>query len=186
MTLSPRLGVPAAACLMLLATAAPARADVTWFLGTTRRPAPLLVPASASAKGTLAGTTGLAGGIGLLVIGFEVEASSTFANTSAQVPGMKIGMASGIVQTPTGSTQVYAAAGGGLYRESLTTGTTGAGSTGAAGTGHTDLITNIGGGLKLALAGPLRLRLDYRVLHLRGKTTGANVQRFYAGVNVKF
>lgn len=178
MTRIARVSVPAAACLMLLATAAPARADVTWFLGTTRRPAPLLVPAGTSTKSTMAGTTGLAAGLSLIVVGFEVEGSSTFENTTKQVPGMKIGMASGLVQTPTGSTQLYAAAGGGLYRESL--------STGAAGSAHTDLITNIGGGLKLALAGPLRLRIDYRVLHLRGKTSGANIQRFYAGVNVKF
>ena len=84
MTHSVRFVIPAAACLMLLATAAPARADVTWFLGTTRRPAPLLVPANTSTKSTMAGTTGLAGGLSLIVVGFEVEGSSTFENAAKQ------------------------------------------------------------------------------------------------------
>ena len=46
-----------------------------------------------------------------------VAPTQGFADYAAkQVPGMKIGMASGLVQTPTGSTQLYAAAGGVLVQ----------------------------------------------------------------------
>jgi opacity protein-like surface antigen len=45
---------------------------------------------------------------------------------------------------------------------------------------------NVGGGVKINLAGPLRLRLDYRVFTLQGSQRDAKPQRFYAGVNLKF
>ena len=45
---------------------------------------------------------------------------------------------------------------------------------------------NVGGGVKVNLAGPLRLRFDYRVFTLQGTPRHAKPQRFYAGVNLKF
>jgi hypothetical protein len=46
---------------------------------------------------------------------------------------------------------------------------------------------NVGGGVKMNLAGPLRLRLDYRVFTLRGSDVRhSKPQRFYAGLNLKF
>jgi hypothetical protein len=38
----------------------------------------------------------------------------------------------------------------------------------------------------MSLAGPLRLRLDYRVFTLSGDARHSKPQRFYAGLNVKF
>jgi hypothetical protein len=40
--------------------------------------------------------------------------------------------------------------------------------------------------VKWSLAGPLRLRLDYRVFTLQGEPRHSNPQRFYAGINLKF
>ena len=46
--------------------------------------------------------------------------------------------------------------------------------------------SNIGGGAKIRLVGPLRLRLDYRVFNLHGSPKFKNPQRFYAGINLSF
>ena len=41
---------------------------------------------------------------------------------------------------------------------------------------------NVGGGVKITLAGPLRVRVDYRLFTLRGSPRVSPVHRFYAGV----
>ena len=84
----------------------------------------------------------------------------------------------GLLQTPIpiAGMQVYATAGGGIYHETLS----------VPNTSETNVGTNIGGGAKISLAGPLRLRLDYRVFNLRGTPLHQTVQRFYAGINLKF
>ena len=46
--------------------------------------------------------------------------------------------------------------------------------------------TNVGGGIKLALAGPLRLRLDYRVFLFKGSFFPESPKRFYAGLALAF
>ena len=40
--------------------------------------------------------------------------------------------------------------------------------------------------MKIALVGPLRLRLDYRIFNLRGEPGTSTPQRFYAGGNITF
>ena len=45
---------------------------------------------------------------------------------------------------------------------------------------------NVGGGLKIVLAGPLRLRVDYRVFTLRGNPSHSTPQRIYTGLNLAF
>ena len=82
-------------------------------------------------------------------------------------------MFNALLQTPT-RTQLYVTAGGGFYRERFGEVT------------ETSFGTNIGGGLKIPLAGPLRVRLDYRVFSLRGQPLYTNPQRFYGGVNLGF
>ena len=77
-------------------------------------------------------------------------------------------MINGLIQTPT-RTQFYLTAGGGFYREAL------------AAASETSFGTNIGGGVKLALAGPLRLRVDYRVFNLRGSPVYSTPQRSTRG-----
>jgi opacity protein-like surface antigen len=71
--------------------------------------------------------------------------------------------------------QFYGTAGGGVYREELLD------------VSETNVGINVGGGVKMNLAGPLRLRLDYRIFTLRGADVRhSKPQRFYAGLNLKF
>jgi hypothetical protein len=146
--------------LFVLAQAAPARADITAFWGTSSQP--VSHP-----------TRGVALGISLVVLGFEGEYSTASADPVKGVPSLRMGMINGLVQTPT-RTQFYLTAGGGLYRQQLGT------------LSDTSIGTNIGGGLKFSLVGPLRVRLDYRVFNLRGSKFPKTPQRFYAGVNLSF
>ena len=144
----------------LVVTPAPARADITAFWGLSP------TPETRSARGFSAG-------INLIVFGFEFEYANTAEDLAAGAPGLTTGMINGLVQTPT-STQFYLTAGGGFFRERLD------------GDGETNIGTNIGGGVKFNLAGPLRLRLDYRIFALRGSPLYTNPQRFYAGLNLAF
>ena len=68
-------------------------------------------------------------------------------------------MCNGLLQTPVpiARMQFYATAGGGVYRETLDDDV-----------GDATSAINVGGGVKMTLVGPLRLRLDYRVFTLRG------------------
>jgi hypothetical protein len=88
-------------------------------------------------------------------------------------------MFNGLVQTPIpiAGFQFYGTLGGGVYRESFST---------VPAMSETNFASNVGGGAKISLAGPLRLRLDYRVFNLRGEARHTPVQRFYAGINLKF
>lgn len=152
--------VPAFVLVTLLGVAAPAHADITAFWGLSP------TPDTRSARG-------FAAGISLVVVGFEFEYSNTAEDLVTGAPGLTTGMLNGLVQTPT-STQFYVTAGGGVFRERL------------GGQGETLVGTNIGGGVKVNLAGPLRLRLDYRVFNLRGSPLYSTPQRFYAGVTLAF
>ena len=51
---------------------------------------------------------------------------------------------------------------------------------------ETHFGTNIGGGAKIKLLGPLRVRLDYRIFRLQGAPIHDDYQRFYVGANLKF
>ena len=86
-------------------------------------------------------------------------------------------MASLLVQTPLdrlGPFQFYGALGGGIYRERL------------AGWENRSAGVNAGGGVTVALAEPLRLRLDYRRFALRGARRQRSPERVYAGVTLAF
>ena len=140
-----------------------ASADVTAFLGSTPTPSTRLVK-------------GFAAGLGLLVAGFEFEYATTNEDPLKAAPELRTFMFNGLLQTPIpiGGLQFYGTAGGGAFRERL-----GAGS-------ETNVGINVGGGVKMSLAGPLRLRLDYRVFTLRGSPLHSKPQRFYAGLNLRF
>lgn len=119
--------------------------------------------------------TGFAAGAGLLFVGFEVEYASTTEDDTLAAPGLKTFMVNGLVQTlPLGRLQFYGTAGAGAYRERL------------GESSETHVGINVGGGAKIGLLGPLRLRLDYRVFTLQGSPRHENPQRFYAGLNLKF
>jgi hypothetical protein len=78
---------------------------------------------------------------------------------------------------PIARTQFYGTIGAGAYHETLSTQPL---------NDQTNIGTNIGGGGKITLAGPLRLRIDYRVFTLHGSPRHTPVQRIYAGINLKF
>lgn len=151
------------AVALLAATASTAHADMTAFLGATTTPSNRQV-------------RGAAVGSGLLVVGFEFEYSSTTADLKTGAPSLKVGSANGLVQTPVPifGVQPYATAGAGIYRERVGTAT------------QTGLTPNVGGGVKIGLAGPLRLRVDYRVFKLGSGARFTPSHRIYAGLNLKF
>lgn len=166
-----------AALLVVIAVATPAHADLTAFVGAQTNPSTRL-------------TRGVAGGSGFLVVGFEGEYAQAGGDdvcppsiNGGCTPSVRTIMFNGLVQTPRGvlpKVQLYATAGGGYYRirfESIDAQETGFG-------------TNVGGGVKIELAGPLRLRLDYRIFRLTDafaiNGVDATSQRVYAGANLAF
>ena len=152
----------------VLLCAAPARADLTGFIGTTTTP-------TARTNG------GFSAGTGFVIVAFEFEYSATKEDAaSAKIsPALKTYMFNGLLQTPVpiARTQFYGTIGGGAYHETLSTQPL---------NDQTNFGTNIGGGAKITLIGPLRLRLDYRVFTLHGNPRHTPVQRLYAGINLKF
>jgi len=68
----------------------------------------------------------------------------------------------------------YFTTGGGIYHEALGT--------------HEDTSfgANLGGGVKVSLVGPLRVRIDYRVFKLGSDALYSPAHRFYVGLNLKF
>jgi opacity protein-like surface antigen len=147
----------------VLAVPTAARADATAFLGRNRTPSDRMVK-------------GFAVGTGLLIAGFEFEYANTEEDPLKAAPKLRTYMFNGLAQTPIpiARMQFYATTGAGIYRETL------------AEASETHVGINLGGGVKFTLAGPLRLRLDYRVFTLRGKPLHSKPQRFYAGINLKF
>ena len=154
--------VPFAFSLLLLLPST-ASADLTAFLGTTPTPSARVVK-------------GFAAGMGLLIAGFEFEYSDTNEDLVKAAPGLRTFMFNGLLQTPIpiGGVQFYGTAGAGAFRERLDE------------VSETNVGINVGGGAKISLAGPLRLRLDYRVFTLQGSPRYSKPQRFYAGINLKF
>ena len=158
-----RTRVAAIAAVLSLAAAAPARADATAFIGANT------TPANRSVRGFSVGT-------GLLIIGFEIEYAKTKDDDTVAAPSLTTGTGNLLLQTP-GSFfgfQPYLTAGAGIYRERL----------GAH--QDTSFLTSTGGGVKVTLVGPVRLRVDYRVLKLGSGALYTPAHRIYAGLNLKF
>ena len=153
----------AAVLVLLIASAAPAFADATIFIGSTATPENRPVK-------------GLAFGVGLLVLGFEFEFAQTDETLGEAAPSLRTGMGNVLLQTPIpiAGIQFYVTTGGGLYRERL------------GADEETNFGVNTGGGAKISLLGPIRARLDYRVFRLRGEPLHSVVQRVYAGLNLAF
>jgi hypothetical protein len=162
MRISPRL-FPVLALSALLLAPATATADVTAFLGSTTTPENRL-------------NKGFAVGVGLVIVGFEFEYADTNEEPADLAPGLRTFMFNGLLQTPfpIAGMQFYGTAGGGVYRERLEDAS------------ETHVGINVGGGVKVSLAGPLRLRFDYRIFTLNGEPRHSKPQRFYAGINLKF
>lgn len=146
----------------LLVAPATAAADITAFLGLGNKP-------------TTRAARGLSLGVGLVVVGFEAEYADISENVADAAPHVRTGMLNAMVQTPTSGAQVYATIGAGVYRESF-----------RGGPQETNTGLNLGGGLKMGLIGPLKLRLDYRLFKLRGDAVFKTVHRVYVGLNAGF
>jgi opacity protein-like surface antigen len=156
---SPFVAMLVLACLV--GRPAPAAADITAFWGFS--------PTPESRR-----TAGFAFGVNLVLVGFEFEYGNTSEVEAKGAPGLRTGMFNALVQTPTSNVQLYVTAGGGFYRERFRE------------LSETSFGTNIGGGVKMNIAGPVRLRVDYRIFALRGDPLYASPKRLYAGVNVSF
>ncbi len=153
----------ALAVTVLLATVAPARADLTVFAGLQSAP-------------TIRPVTGISLGVGLLVVGWEVEIARVAERVDDRAPSISTGTGSVYVQNPIpiSGMQIYGIAGAGVYRERQT-----------AVLQETNVLVALGGGAKFALAGPLKLRLDYRFFKLRNAGS-PTPQRLYAGLSLAF
>jgi hypothetical protein len=152
--------------LFVFSYAVPAFADATAFIGAHTNPERQQV-------------RGFAGGVSLLIVGFEGEYATAGEDESEGTPSLTTYSGNVFVQTPFPilGMRFYATTGAGAYREELD----------AADHQETNLVFNTGGGVKISLLGPLRARLDYRVLKLRGEPLRpSTVHRVYAGLNLAF
>jgi hypothetical protein len=151
------------AALLTVCLPSRALADVTAFLGVNTSPANRQV-------------RGAAVGAGLLIFAFEFEYADTTEDPAAAAPSLKTGIGSVLLQTPVAlmGVQPYFATGGGIYQEDLGS--------------HSDrgFAVGTGGGAKITLFGPLRLRVDYRIIKLGSGALTSPTHRIYAGLNVKF
>ena len=148
---------------MLPATAS---ADITGFLGANPTP-------------TTRSVRGFAIGTGLVIVGFEFEYAHTSDDLENFAPELQTFMFNGLVQTPIpiARMQFYGTLGGGVYHETLSVEPL---------NDQTNFGSNVGGGAKITIVGPLRVRVDYRIFNLHGSPRHDHVQRWYAGVNLKF
>ena len=151
------------ACLLLVTAAGTASADVTAFLGSTTTP-------------SFRQARGVAVGFGLLFLGFEFEYGNTVEDLEDVAPGLRTGMGNVLLQTPVPIAGItpYFTTGAGMYRERL----------GEA--SETSFGLNTGGGAKIKLFGPLRVRFDYRVFTLQGSPRVDVLHRLYVGANIAF
>jgi hypothetical protein len=151
------------ALTLIVATPSIVLADATAFIGRN------------SAGDDRSGTRGFAAGVSLLVVGFEFEYANSNEDLTTGTPALRTTAGNVFAQTfGLPGFQLYATTGAGFYREKLGTDE------------ESDFLLNNGGGVKISLAGPLRVRIDYRIFTLRGNPRHKNIQRLYAGLNFAF
>ena len=146
--------------VFLAAAATPARADVTAFLGLSPTPDNHFL-------------RGFSGGVSLIIIGFEFEYAKLSEDDVEQLPACR---------------RIQATCWCRRRRECSCTPRSAAAATARAlgDAEETHVGVNIGGGAKIPLIGPLRVRVDYRVFQLRGAPIHSTYQRFYVGGNIAF
>src|SRR5262249_50276994 len=133
--------------------------DLTFFWGASP------TVETRSAKGIALGTSAT-------VFGAEFEYSRISEETVTSAPGLKTYMGNGMLITPGKKAQLYLTAGFGRYNETLNA------------VERTGTATNVGGGIKYKLLGPINIRADYRAISLRGSPVTAKPKRFYVGVSL--
>ena len=120
---------------------------------------------------------GFAVGLGLLIVAFEFEYATTSDDVAALAPALKTGMGNVLLQTPVADLRVSA-----VFhdrRRDLPRNARRA-------RGNRVSARMSGGGVKMSLAGPLRLRVDYRVFKLGSGALNSPAHRVYAGLNLTF
>lgn len=159
---------PLVLAALLLSSATPAFADATFFLGTNR------TPNNRSVRGFSFGTGSM--------IAWEFEYANNGDEPEDLAPGLRTFMTSALLQTPfsVAGFQPYVTGGIGFYRETLEDQTLDETHR------ETAFATAAGVGVKMSLFGPLRIRVDYRVLKLNGDPLHSSVQRVYSGLNLRF
>ena len=148
--------------LLLSAGAGPATADLTVFAG------------QATSDHS---TRGAAVGISVRPVGLEFEYAGMPSAGTDSNPTRQTGLFNLIFTAPLDRIrrfEVYGALGGGLYRERKEA------------QAETNLAAGAGAGVNISLRGPFRLRIDYRLLVLRGATLHRRPRRLYAGLNMLF
>ena len=110
------------------------------------------------------------------MVATEFEYANNGDNVEEGAPGLRTLMGNLMVQTPFAifRFQPYATVGLGYYRERLDTQV------------ESGLGFNSGVGFKTTIFGPLKARVDYRVLKLRGEPLYGTVHRVYSGVHLSF
>jgi opacity protein-like surface antigen len=173
--------------VLVAGTSSLAGADITAFIGTRRTANTTALPV-AEPDTSFRLDKGLALGFGLVIVGFEFEWSKTDGDSLGDnlcvgtlapcAPSLTTGMGNVLLQTPHGllPLQIYGTIGAGAYRERYD----------VADESTYGFGTNVGGGVKIDLVGPLRLRLDYRIFKLSNDAFTKTPQRFYAGANIAF
>lgn len=145
----------------------------------------LLVPATAAADATFfygrqnsdndkSSTRGFALGISMAIVGFEFEYANVKGDETLLRPSLKTTSGNVLLQTIGIPIQFYFTTGGGYYNEELGTDEEKA------------FLWNTGGGAKLPIKGPLRVRVDYRIFSLKGSPRDKTQHRLYAGANLSF
>jgi hypothetical protein len=160
-----RRSLPLALALLVLVPVS-AAADATAFIGAYTNPERQQV-------------RGFAAGVSILIVGFEGEYATAGEDDSAGTPSLTTFSGNIFAQTPfpVFGMRFYATTGAGVYREEFD----------AVNHQETNVVFNTGGGAKITLIGPLRARVDYRVLKLRGEPLRPSVvHRLYAGINLAF
>ena len=147
---------------VFLTAAAPARADITAFIGLSP------TPENHSVRG-------FGAGVSLLIVGFEFE----HANLSKTMPNNCLGsrrIRATCWCRHRPSTQLYATIGAGGYQESL----------GPLQETHVGEQHRRRRRRSIVGLGPIRVRADYRVFQLRGEPMHSTYQRVYVGGNLTF
>jgi hypothetical protein len=153
-----------------------ASADITAFLGASSDPSTRL-------------SKGFAIGASLVILGWEIEYAKVGGDEFGEgdcTPGASLDcdpslttvMGNLLLQTPHGISpvQLYGTVGAGFYRERFD----------PIDRQETNLGTNVGGGVKIDVLGPLRVRVDFRVFKLTGDAVYPTPKRLYVGANLAF
>jgi hypothetical protein len=160
---TPFRAVASLAVLALLTAARPASADLTAFLSANTTPQ--------AREGY-----GFAIGGGFGVVGWEGEYAWATEDPGDLAPALRTLTGNVLFQNPlpmNGFT-FYGTLGAGFYREEFFSAS------------ETNITTSFGGGFKLTVAGPLRVRVDYRVFTFMGDPEYGVPKRFYVGGTLQF